>query len=91
MATVATSSRLFEGYRSLGLISSEVPALIRYIDKINKLQIVTAVGRSFLVFNEKLQLIETCKFLEVRISVLQLLLMPILNLQVSLILQTSKF
>lgn len=70
MATVATSSRLFEGYRSLGLISSEVPALIRYIDKINKLQIVTAVGRSFLVFNEKLQLIETCVAHSTNIKVL---------------------
>lgn len=57
-----TSSRLFEGYRSLGLVSSEVPHLIRYIERINKIQIISAVGPSFLVFNEKLQLVETCKF-----------------------------
>ncbi|KAH7645319.1 wd repeat-containing protein 36-like protein [Dermatophagoides farinae] len=54
------SNRLFEPYKSIGLVSSNVPHLIRYIEKLNKIQIVTAVGRSFLVFNEKLQLIETC-------------------------------
>ena len=60
--TTTTSSRLFEGYRSIGLVSSDVPHLVRYVDKINKLQIITAVGRSFLVFNEKLRLVETCKY-----------------------------
>ncbi|OTF78295.1 WD repeat-containing protein 36-like protein, partial [Euroglyphus maynei] len=54
------SNRLFEPYKSIGLVSSTVPHLIRYIEKLNKIQIVSAVGRSFLVFNEKLQLIETC-------------------------------
>lgn len=56
------SNRLFEPYKSIGLVSSNVPHLIRYIEKLNKIQIVTAVGRSFLVFNEKLQLIETCMY-----------------------------
>ncbi|KAH9417088.1 WD repeat-containing protein 36 [Dermatophagoides pteronyssinus] len=54
------SQHLFEPYKCIGLVSSSVPHLIRYIEKLNKIQIVTAVGRSFLVFNEKLQLIETC-------------------------------
>ena len=56
------SQHLFEPYKCIGLVSSSVPHLIRYIEKLNKIQIVTAVGRSFLVFNEKLQLIETCMF-----------------------------
>ena len=59
---MSTSSRLFEGYKSIGFVSSSVPHLVRYIEKINKIQIVTVVGRCFLVFNEKLQLIETCMF-----------------------------
>lgn len=55
-------SKLFEGYKAIGLISSSVHHLVRYIEKINKIQVVTAVDGSFLVFNEKLQLIETCKW-----------------------------
>lgn len=60
MANPSQASRLFEGYRSLGLISSDVPHLIRYVETANKIQVITAVGRSFLVFNQKLQLLETC-------------------------------
>lgn len=60
MAT--TRSALFEGYKCLGLVSSSVPHLVRYIQNINKRHIITAVGRSFLVFNDRLQLIETCLF-----------------------------
>lgn len=57
----SNNGHLFEPYKCIGLVSSSVPHHIRYVAQLNKLQIITAVGRSFLVFNENLQLLETCK------------------------------
>ncbi|KAF7495826.1 WD repeat-containing protein 36 [Sarcoptes scabiei] len=65
-----SSSRLFEPYKLIGLVSSKVPHLIRYIEASDRIQIITAVGRSFLVFNDRLQLIETCIAHDCEISAL---------------------
>ncbi|RWS24154.1 WD-repeat protein-like protein [Leptotrombidium deliense] len=53
------ASRIFEGYRALGLVTNHVPFVIRYISKLDDLRIVTCVGRYFYTFNSKLRLLET--------------------------------
>ena len=59
----SSGSKIFEGYKSVGLITSGVPNIIRNIEKLSKVRIVTAASRCFLVYNNHLQLIETCKLL----------------------------
>ncbi|RWS08175.1 WD repeat-containing protein 36-like isoform X2 [Dinothrombium tinctorium] len=53
------ASRIFEGYRALGLVTNHVPFVVRYIAKLDDLRIVTCVGRYFYSFNSKLRLLET--------------------------------
>jgi hypothetical protein len=55
-----TKSKLFEGYKSVGLVSTHVPHIVRYIDKLSQTRVITVSNNTFLVFNHKLKLIETC-------------------------------
>ena len=55
------SSRIFEGFKSVGFVSAHVPHIVRYVDKLSEIRVITACNNSFLVFNNKLKLIETCK------------------------------
>ena len=55
------ASRFFEGFKALGLISTDKPFLVRYIKRVDGLRITIPVGRYFYTYNERLQLIETSK------------------------------
>lgn len=55
--------KLFEGYKSVGLVSASVPNIVRYVDKLSEIRVITASDNSFLVFNHKLKLVETCNYL----------------------------
>ncbi|CAG2105478.1 unnamed protein product, partial [Medioppia subpectinata] len=55
-----TSSRIFEGVKSVGLVSTHIPHIVRYIDKLSQIKVITVSNNTFLVFNNKLKLIETC-------------------------------
>ncbi len=60
MSNNINSCKLFEGFKSVGLVSDSIPVIIRYIDKLSEIRVITASNNSFLVFNNKLKLIETC-------------------------------
>ncbi|XP_015785860.1 WD repeat-containing protein 36-like isoform X2 [Tetranychus urticae] len=58
-STQCNASRIFEGYKALGLIAGDKPFIVRYIDKFEDVRIVIIVGNYFHTYNSKLQLIET--------------------------------
>ena len=58
MTEEQAASSIFEGYKGIGLVTNDKPFLIRYIDKLDDLRIVTCVGKYFYVFNSKLSMIE---------------------------------
>ncbi|XP_054162856.1 WD repeat-containing protein 36-like [Oppia nitens] len=55
-----TGSQIFEGYKSVGLVSGSVAHMVRYVDKLHERRVVTVCGNTFLTFNDRLRLIETC-------------------------------
>ena len=58
MTDEQAASSIFEGFKSIGMVTNDKPFLIRYIDKLDDLRIVTCVGKYFYVFNSKLTMIE---------------------------------
>lgn len=64
------ASKIFEGYKALGMVSMDKPFIVRYIEKLEDLRIVIPVGRYFHTYNSKLQLLETSKYL---ISILHIM------------------
>ena len=58
-STQCNASRIFEGYKALGLIAGDKPFIVRYIDKFEDVRVVIIVGNYFHTYNSKLQLIET--------------------------------
>lgn len=58
-------SKIFEGYKALGFVTNHVPFIIRYVQKLDDLRIVTCVGRSFHSYNSRLRLLETSKYIVV--------------------------
>lgn len=60
MNELERKSRLFEGFKSVGFVSTHIPHIVRYIDRLDQIRVITASNNCFLVFNNKLKLIETC-------------------------------
>jgi WD-repeat protein, putative len=56
------TSKIFEGYRALGLVSGDKPFVINYAEKLEDLKIVVAVGKMFHSYSLNLRLIDTSKF-----------------------------
>lgn len=53
------ASKIFEGYKAVGLVARDKPFIVRYVEKLQDLRIVIPVGLYFHTYNSKLQLIET--------------------------------
>lgn len=51
-----TNSRLFSGYRALGINSDQVPCVIRYNQKHQETYVVTSVGKAFHVYKVHIKL-----------------------------------
>ena len=59
------ASKIFEGYKALGFVTNNVPFIIRYVQKLEDLRIVTCTGRSFHSYNSRLRMLESCKLLQI--------------------------
>lgn len=55
------TSKIFEGYRALGLVSGDKPFVLNYAQKLEDLKIVVAVGKLFHAYSLNLRLIDTSK------------------------------
>ena len=51
--TQKTNSRLFSGYRALGINSDHVPCVVRYNQKHQETYVITSVGKAFHVYKVK--------------------------------------
>ena len=49
-----SASKIFSGYRALGLVSTDVPLAMRYHKKHKENYVITAVGQSFHVYNVRI-------------------------------------
>jgi U3 small nucleolar RNA-associated protein 21 len=45
-----SSSKIFNGYRALGINSDHVPCVIRYNSKHHETYVITSVGKAFHVY-----------------------------------------
>ena len=55
-------SKIFEGYRALGLVSGNKPFVINYAEKLEDVKIIVPVGKFFHSYALNLTLIDTSKF-----------------------------
>ena len=58
--TQKTNSRLFSGYRALGINSDHVPCVVRYNQKHQETYVITSVGKAFHVYKVKHKI--SCKY-----------------------------
>jgi hypothetical protein len=51
-----SSSKIFGGYRALGINSDQVPCVIRYNQKHHETYVITSIGKAFHVYKVKIKL-----------------------------------
>ena len=56
-----SNSRIFSGYRALGVNSDHVPCVIRYNQNHQETYVVTSVGKVFHVYKVKILLKHKCE------------------------------
>lgn len=64
------ASAIFEPYRALGVVSNELPFIVRYLQNAREIRIVTLTGRQFHSYSERLTLVETSALHNERITTL---------------------
>lgn len=57
-----SASKIFEGYKALGLVARDKPFIVRYVERLQDVRIVVPVGLYFHTYNSKLQLLETSEY-----------------------------